>query len=577
MSVILSSVARGRPGAFIRPVRRELAMSLGLSCAAALSNFALLFLSGWLLAGAAAAGLGGIAARNAFNMLLPATGVRFFATIRILARYGERVATHGAALRLVGQARRWTFEKLALQSSEISSGSRDGERLQHFVSDTDMVGQMWVEAILPFATAGLCGMVFVGLTAAFVPEAGLELAYGLAVAGIFIPFISGRLTTGLEADLAATRERMHVELVEAVQASEELKFLRAVPAVTEALSVRQENLNRSRHSLENIEAGSTAAVSVLAMLTALTVLFSASARHDSGALSAACLVMLTLGAIAAFDVVMPLPAARQMFRRTGLAVRRLQTLDADIVDESEKHVAGNGFMEPDNVSGLALLDAGLRYPSGKDWIFRHASLVIRPGERVAVIGPSGAGKTSLIRLLAGVCPLTEGEILLGGCKVASLSEGRRAALIGVAAQDFHLFQGTVRRNFLIACPDATEAEMWDLLETVKLAELLHAEGAGLDTLIGERGMRLSGGQARRLSLARTLLRRPRWLVLDEPTEELDAATEASLLEALLSRLSAETTLVCVTHRIAPMRFMDRVIAIGGGRIVENPDLHGRSA
>ena len=174
-------------------------------------------------------------------------------------------------------------------------------------------------------------------------------------------------------------------------------------------------------------------------------------------------------------------------------------------------------MDADNGREVAVRDAGLRYPAGKDWLFRHASLVIRPGERAAVVGPSGAGKTSLIRLLAGVCPLTEGEILLGGCKVASLSEGRRAALIGVAAQDFHLFQGTVRRNFLIACPDATEAEMWDLLETVKLAELLHAEGAGLATPIGDRGMRLSGGHARRPPRPRTLPGPPPALVLGAPS------------------------------------------------------------
>ncbi|MBV1829893.1 thiol reductant ABC exporter subunit CydC [Komagataeibacter sp. AV436] len=548
----------------MRPVRWQMALGLALSVAASLANFGLLFLSGWLLAAAAVAGLGGIAARNAFNLFLPAVGVRFFATMRILARYLERLVTHDATLRLIGRVRAWSFERLAPQAPAILARQRSGDMMFRFVADTDQMGQFYLEVLLPIASAAICCVVIVAVMGAFSLPAALVLAGGLAVCGGVLPGVAGVLSARAMRRISHQQDALHADLTEVLQGMGEFMFLGAARTVQARIAGREADIRHARRRVALIEGGARSAMTIITMMSAAGVLAMADRAYRTGALPAACLPMLALGGLAAFDVLTPLPAAWQLLGQVRVAAGRIFAL----CDTLPCVPAPARPRTPAAPFDLSLRNIGLRYTGARRWVLRHADLSVRQGERVAIVGPSGTGKSTLVNLLFRFYDYQEGTACFGGVDLKDVDADIMARHIGVVAQDFHLFVGSIRRNLAIACPSATEQAMWHALQVAQLTAFVRAEPAGLDTLIGEGGVRLSGGQARRLAMAQAILRAPQWLILDEPTEGLDADTERSLMAALLQVLPARTTILCITHNPAVAARMDRVVRVEGGRFHE---------
>ncbi|MFT9387567.1 thiol reductant ABC exporter subunit CydC [Acetobacter sp.] len=552
------------------PTGRRMLLGLGLACMAALANFGLLFLSGWLLAGAAAAGLAGFAASSAFNMALPAAAVRFLASARILARYGERVVTHDVTLRLVGQIRVWSFGRRVMLAPARVADQRSGEQLFRFVSDTEKVGHAYLDVAVPCVTAAICGLVCVGITGFFVPLAGGVLAMGLLACGVGLPLVAGHLSDRATARIALHQDRMHGDLVEILQSLDEIAFLGAGDAMRQRLQSRQTAIRRARLQLAAIEAGGRALVGLLAVSTAIGVMACAATARQHGLLCATSLPMLALGALAAFETVAPLAAARQMARHALLAGKRIRALCPPAPPTAKAMP-----IPPAASLDLELRQIGMRYAPHEPWVLRHADLTIRQGERVALVGPSGAGKSTIISLLFGFNAYQEGQMRFGGVDARVLDAAALPEMVGVLSQDAHLFQGSIRRNLAMACPMADEAGMWAALETAQLASFVRDAPDGLDTLVGEAGLRLSGGQGRRLALACVLLRRPRWLILDEPTEGLDPVTERAVMTALLAALPPDATVLCITHRRAILPFLDRTVEIVDRRFQDSATPRGR--
>ncbi|PYD82172.1 thiol reductant ABC exporter subunit CydC [Komagataeibacter oboediens] len=548
----------------MRPLRGRMALGLALSVAASLANFGLLFLSGWLLAAAAVAGLSGIAARNAFNLFLPAVGVRFFATMRILARYLERLVTHDATLRLIGRVRAWSFERLAPQAPAVLARQRSGDMLFRFVADTDRMGQFYLEVLLPIASAAICCVVFVTVTGVFSLSAAVVLAVGLVVCGGVLPSVAGALSAHGMRRISHQQDVMHADLTEVLQGMGEFMFLGAARTVQARIADRDADIRNERRRVALIEGGARSAMTVIAMMSAAGVLVMADMAYGAGALSAACLPMLALGGLAAFDVLIPLPAAWQLLWQVRVAAGRVFAL----CDTPPCVPAPARPGSPRAPFDLSLSGVGLRYPGATHWALRHADLSVAQGAHVALVGPSGAGKSTLVNLLFRFHDYQEGQVRFGGVDLRDVDADVMARHIGVVAQDFHLFQGSIRRNLTIACPTATEEAMWQALQVAQLHAFVQSEPAGLDTLIGEGGMRLSGGQARRLAVAQVVLRSPDWIILDEPTEGLDARTERDLMDALLQALPLRTTIICITHNPAVAARMGRVVRVEGGRFHE---------
>ena len=553
-----------RLAVLIKPIRREMLIGLALAVFASLANFGLLFLSGWLLAAAAIAGLGGIVAQNAFNIFLPAVGVRFFATVRILARYLERVVTHDATLRFIGQVRAWSFERLAPQAPAVLARQRSGDMLFRFVSDTDRMGQFYLEVMLPFAAAAICCVVYVTVTGLFSLSAALVLAASLLLCGTIIPLATAKLSAKATAQISLQQDIMHADLAEILQGMGEFMFLGAANSVQKHIADQQTNIRLCRQRILLLQGGARCLSTVIGTLSAVAMLALATHAYHAGTLSAACLPMLALGGLAAFDVVGPLPVAWQLLGHVGVAARRVFA----VCDQPPCVPVPAVIASPVQALDLCFCNVGMRYPEAKHWALRHANLLIQQGEHVALVGPSGAGKSTLINLLFRFYDYQEGTASFGNVDLKNVDADVMAQHIGVVAQDYHLFQGSIRRNLMIANPNATEEKMWRALQIAQLAKFTHAEPAGLDTLIGEGGVRLSGGQARRLAIAQVVLRAPAWIILDEPTEGLDAQTEQELMAALLAALPPQTTIMCITHNPAVAGLMDRIVRVEEGRFHE---------
>jgi ATP-binding cassette, subfamily B, bacterial len=235
----------------------------------------------------------------------------------------------------------------------------------------------------------------------------------------------------------------------------------------------------------------------------------------------------------------------------------------------EVRLEGVSFRYPsaDEVSLASLEQVGAADRGSGDWVLRDVDLTVRPGELVALVGPSGAGKTTATALVARLYDATEGVVRVGGRDVRDVGLEELHSRVGVVTQEAHLFHDTVRANLLYARPDASEDDLDEAMRAARIRDLVHSLPQGLDTVVGDRGHRLSGGEKQRLALARLFLKAPGVVVLDEATAHLDSESEAAVQRALETALEGRTSLV-IAHRLSTVRGADSIVVVDGGRIVE---------
>ena len=224
-------------------------------------------------------------------------------------------------------------------------------------------------------------------------------------------------------------------------------------------------------------------------------------------------------------------------------------------------------LSPPADSSLELDRVSFRYKADSQPVLEDVTFTLGPGKRVAVVGPSGAGKSTLVNLILRFWDPSSGQIRLGGHDVREYAQDDLRDLIGVVTQDTHVFNDTLRTNLLLARPEATDADLHQVVARTQLSELVERLPKGLDSPLGEQGLKLSGGERQRLSIARTLLKDAPLLVLDEPTANLDPITERELMDAAYELMHGRATLV-ITHRLVRMEDMDEILVLDTGRIVE---------
>ncbi|MGX1804891.1 ABC transporter ATP-binding protein [Nocardia sp. NPDC055321] len=226
-----------------------------------------------------------------------------------------------------------------------------------------------------------------------------------------------------------------------------------------------------------------------------------------------------------------------------------------------------GYPAADKVSLASLEDVATLDARGGEQVLHEVSLRAEPGQMVALVGSSGAGKSTIAQLVSRLYDVDSGAVRLGGQDVRELTSRSIQDTVGLVTQDGHLFHDSIRANLTLARPGATEAELWDALERARLRELIASLPDGLDTVVGERGYRLSGGERQRLTIARLLLKQPRVVILDEATASLDSTSEAAVQEALAEALTGRTALV-IAHRLSTIRNADQIVVLEHGRVVE---------
>ena len=503
-------------------------------CAALVSAAAVLLLgvSGWFITASALAGLAGSAAAYSFNFMIPSALIRFFAIVRTGGRYGERVTGHDAALKALAALRPQLFEGVARGPVSRALTLAGGEASSRLVQDVDAIQNRFVRLSAPWgAGAGMAAGVSLAALAGW---ATALVVLAASVLGIVAAAMIARLAAepaGRAVQAASGDFKSRFAALAA--AAPELQAYGVTGWAVDRLAERGAVLERATERLTTAGGWILLSQSVAVALAIVGVMATA------GAASPPVIALAILAAVTTVESAGALLTALRHNGAVKAAVERLGDLLHTPTDA--------GFQALAPIIGLSLGD-----------------LTLSPPQRLAVTGPSGAGKTTLIERLMHLRAPLHGEAALGDFDVAEVSPDAARALFAYAPQQAVLLAGTVRENLRLALPSADDADLWAALEDADLADRVRAAPAGLNAPLGENGARLSGGERRRLGLARAYLRPAPWLVLDEPTEGLDASSEARVLERLARRLERTGQgLILVSHRPAPLALCEQRLNVAG--------------
>jgi ATP-binding cassette, subfamily C, bacterial CydC len=487
--------------------------------------------------------------------------VRFFGLARPLARYFERLASHDLALRSLARVRRRFYEGIEPLAPAELDGYRNGELLDRMVGDVDALQNLYLRGLGPPLVATLTGGICVGVTAAMLPVAAAILAAGLIFGGIAVPLVAMRLGREAGRRRAAARSALTAELVELLRGAPELvAFGREHDAMERIRRVDRELARLGRR--DALAAGIADSLAILvAGATVVCVLAAAVDAHAAGTLDRVLVAAVALLALAAFEGVAPLAQAARELAATVTSGRNvLELLDREpaVRDVSVPARPERG------APTVALERITAAYAEAQRPALTAFDLRLEPGRKVALVGPSGAGKTTIVNLLLRFLDPVRGRVTIDGRDVREYAQEDVRRVFALAGQNAHLFDTTIRANLLLARPGGSEAELTAALGRARLGDWVATLPDGLDTIVGEEGMRLSGGQRQRLVLARALLADSPVLVLDEPTAHLDTATAEQLMDDVLDA-SAGRTVLLITHRPEGLRRMDEIVALPAGR------------
>lgn len=537
--------------------RRREGGRLLIACAAAACVAAaavlLLGIAGWFLTAAALAGLAGPLVANGFNYFTPAALIRLFAILRTAGRYAERVVGHEAALRALSRIRPALFAAILAGPAERALRLTMGDACSRMVQDVDALEARFVRLPVPWGTAAafLAGMAMI-LPAGLAPALATTVVLG---ATLGLGRMLARLSERAGRQVQIANGRLKERYAGLVAAAAELRAYgledwaaQEIAQTGEGLLTAQARVTAWGGWFALLQGTATALAAMLALALA--------PAHD-----------LPAAAMAALGAAMVIDGAGAYLR--GLEAQGGWQEAAERLDR---------LLAPPAAAPAALaigaapwIDLGL------------GSAPLLPGRIVGLTGPSGSGKTTVAEQLIGLSPAMGSGITLDGVPLAAIDCGSLRAAFAYAPQDAALLAGSVRENLLLGCAqgEAGDERLWSALEDAGLASRVRAMPEGLDTWLGENGARLSGGERRRLGLARAYLRPAAWLLLDEPTAALDAATEALVIGRLAARLArtGQGALI-ISHRPAPLRLCSPVLRLAkddaagfASSTGRQPDLH----
>ena len=524
------------------------------------SGFALSLLLGVAALGAAIA-LGGTAAwliarasqqPPVLYLTVAATSVRLFGVSRALARYLSRLASHKVALTGMDNLRNNLYDELAAAPGTKLSTLRRGDLMTRAGADVDEVGNVVVKTLLPALVAAIVGVGTVGVITVISPAAGIILALCLVVSGIIAPALIARSVRLAESQGADARTDIAATSLAILEGATELSMAGT--------------LERARHSLDSAEGELSAALARSSRLSAFArgldvcamgvavigALLIGIPQTTSGVLAQVLLAVIVLVPLSSFEGVAELtPAAAQLVRSAQAATRICSLLDEET--PAQPHDI------PEGPTVIEARDLAIGWPGGPT-LATDISLTLRPGSSLAIVGPSGIGKTTLLATLTGIIPPKSGSALINGVPAWGADRDQLTSRITMTAEDAHVFATTIYENLRVARASLTRDEASELLSRAGLAQWVQSLPDGLDTVIGSGGTTVSGGERRRLLMARALAAPAPIMALDEASEHLDAATADRLMETLLTRSPDRATLV-VTHRLSALDQADHVIVL----------------
>jgi len=529
--------------------RRRQALAVLLGAATVVCGIGLMATAGYLISRAAEH-------PDVLALTVAIVGVRFFGLTRPIVRYLERLASHDVALRSLARARADAYGRLEPLAPTRLDGYREGDLLARVVTDVDALQNLRLRGVMPPLVALVAGAAAVAVTGVLLPLAAVVLAAGLLLGGVAVPAVA--VVLGRRAERrAAAGGRLSAELVETLSGAEELV---AYGAAAEAL----ERLRRADAELVGgarraaFADGAAEGLHLLVLGATVTGVLAVTVQaHTAGRLDRVLIAALALLALAAFESVQPLAQSARELGETLAAGRR-------ILELTDRRPAVTDPAAPAGLPAgrllLAFEDVRARYAPGEPAALAGLSFRLEPGRKLALVGPSGAGKTTAVALLLRFLDPEAGRVTLGGRDLRELRQEDVRGALAVAGQGSYVFSTSIRENVRLGRPSASDADIASALRRACSWEWVSELPDGWDTLVGEQGGQLSGGQRARLTVARALLADATVLVLDEPTAHLDATTAAQLMDEILDAADGRSVLL-ITHRPEGLDRMDEIVAL----------------
>lgn len=524
------------------------------------SSIGLLTTSGWFLAATAIAGLGTL-----FNFFYPSASVRGLAIGRTLFRYFEKLVTHDATFRILAKLRVQVFEKIIPLSPGVLNRYRNSDLLNRLVSDVDTLDSLYLRLIAPFITAIFVILAMcIGLSFVNAPLA-LGLGASLLLLVFVIPTVFYQLGKKFGDKLVHSRALYRTQFLEFIQAQAELLLFNAEDKLKDNMAKTEANWQADQQKEANLSGFSTALSLFLnGLIIAAMLWFSSQAEFGNDEYRMAFIALFTFAALASFEILMPLGSA---FLHIGQVIASAERV-TDII-EQQPLVTFNGKAEFDQnaTTLIEAKDLSFTYPERQNRALENLNLTIQKGKKVAILGKTGSGKSTLLQLLVRNYDANQGQLFLAGKPIADYSEDTLRSQFCFLTQRVHIFSDTLRQNLQFAnAVNISDEKMLEVLNQVGLGKLLEQE-QGLDIWLGDGGRPLSGGEQRRLGLARILLNDAPILLLDEPTEGLDRETERQILRLILAH-AENKTLIMVTHRLTAIEQFDELFVIDEAKLIE---------
>lgn len=542
---------------FLRPFRREVSLSILAGIATICTGIGMLGTSAYLIASAALH-------PSIADLQVAIVGVRFFGIARSGFRYLERLVSHSVNLKVLAGIRVWFYKQIEELAPAKLQDYHSGDLLNRVMADLETLENFFVRVVSPvFAalviTAGMS--LFLG---GYGYQIGVILLIGMAINGVILPgvFILATKKTG-ERTLV-TRSDLSSLMVETFQGLEDLQAFGAQQRWLDKIEKKGTFFVSLQQRNGLLTGVNDALVLIVTNLTLLAVITAAIPLVGKGTISGISLAVVTLLTMASFEATSPLPLAAQNLMASLAAGKRLF------------EVASSAEMEPISVpqaeigKDIQMVETRqirFRYPGSRQPVLEDINIQLVRGKKVALVGPSGAGKTSLVNLLLGFLEPDSGQILVDGQNYRFFQNAAIQRIFSVISQSTYLFADSLRNNLLLAKPDAVDAELLSALQKVELREWFSGLPQGLDTWLGERGLLMSGGERQRLALARVLLQNTPFVLLDEPTSNLDPETERKVMTMMLSSLS-DRGILLITHEMSNLPQMDEINFLQEGHFSE---------
>ncbi len=546
-----------RAARLVSPRRGQLIFSIVLGAGAILAAVGLLAVAGVLISKAALR-------PEILTLTIFTVGVRGLAMARAILRYCERLVSHDLAFRVLADLRVRFFERLIPLVPEGLRGIRSGDVLSRFVGDVDTLQDLYLRALGPPLIGILASVVLAAAVAIMLPAAAVVLVAAMLIAGLLLPALAARAGRRSGLREAPARAQLSAELVELVSGAAELAVYGREQQWAQRIEMADAELAATERPgawISGVTSGAGVAVGGVAMVAVAAIGVQATAAGQLDGVLLAGIVFLTIGA---FEAVVGLPDAAQRLTACAQAAARLES-----VTEAPIPVSDPPAPVPVPSDGsLSFEDVSVRFEGREQAALSCVSATLAPGSRIALVGASGAGKTTLASCAVRFLDPNSGRVTLGGVDIRELSQDALRSAVRRVSQEAYLFTTPIAQNVRLAAPEASDEQITAALARAGLGAWIGSLPEGAETLVGEDGTEVSGGQRGRIALARGFIAPSQVVILDEPTANLDAAGARELLSAIGSERSDRRAMMVITHTVDGLEEFDEIIVLEAGAVAE---------